>query len=507
MVPSPRNYQSASPSNSYGGASTSYDDDAALAKALQDEYEREYRRRGMRQHLDGLAFDPPIAPSAPYSSGGDADVFRDPFYSPSGSGNGTPDFAFGPSQVYHDIEVSDEAYAMQLEQQMVEEALQRQRQRASEQQRGATRKAPSRSNSTDSQRLPPTSSSGTRGRSMPIVTHDNSIHQQRSSRSLSRKDSSIPTTTSRSQSRNPPSRSNSINHSHSQRSLNNTSERSRRSQSNPRSKPPSRSNSNNWNNTHTMPTAIVVSPDDMSDFQVLSDEELAKRLELEELQARMEQEDRDNELARQCLVEDQIRRAAVMQSQRAAQPKSKCPSFRRCFSCILLLVVIAAGVYAALYFTGNTSVVGDFGIPDPQQFREEDPFNNANPKDANLWITKGVGLELTVINALEDHWDEFFTTAVAQWDNGTPDALTLTVQYEDPQSVCSAENGVLKVCNGNYGDTNWRGINKVLLENGWIYSSAARMNEYYLTRNYEKDFSQMSYTMCHEIGKIGIAAG
>ena len=241
-------------------------------------------------------------------------------------------------------------------------------------------------------------------------------------------------------------------------------------------------------------------PPTLDDFHVLSDEDLAKRLEHEEWQARIEQEDRDNELARQWNVEEQIRRSAAMEAQRVMRPKKRCALCRRMFSCIVSLLVIAVGVYLVLYFTGNADKVGDFGIPNPQQFKEEDPFNNSNPLDANLWRSGGRGLELTVVNALESHWNEFFDTAISQWDSGTPDALTLHVEYEDAQSVCSAQNGVLKVCNGNYGDTNWRGINKVLLENGWIYSSAARMNEFYLTRDYDKDFSQMSYTMCHEIG-------
>ena len=31
--------------------------------------------------------------------------------------------------------------------------------------------------------------------------------------------------------------------------------------------------------------------------------------------------------------------------------------------------------------------------------------------------------------------------------------------------------------NGNYGETSWRGLNKLLLENNQIYASSARMNE------------------------------
>jgi len=110
------------------------------------------------------------------------------------------------------------------------------------------------------------------------------------------------------------------------------------------------------------------------------------------------------------------------------------------------------------------------------------------------------GLELMIVNALETNWHEFFNTAVSQWDNGTPDALNLTTSVQDPQPACNAEDRLLKVCNGNYGETQWIGINMLLIENGWIYSSKARMNDFYLTGNQTVDFPQMAYTMCHEIG-------
>lgn len=53
------------------------------------------------------------------------------------------------------------------------------------------------------------------------------------------------------------------------------------------------------------------------------------------------------------------------------------------------------------------------------------------------------------------------------------------------------------MCNANYGDTGWIGLNEVELQNGYITASVAKMNEYYL-RN--ADFEKRKYTMCHELG-------
>ena len=99
-----------------------------------------------------------------------------------------------------------------------------------------------------------------------------------------------------------------------------------------------------------------------------------------------------------------------------------------------------------------------------------------------------------------------FATAIEEWDQGTPDSLSLIVTDVEPESLCEAVDGTMKVCNGNYGDTGWRGLNEVLLDRrtNIITSSAARMNEYYLHMsgianallNQARD--QRQYTMCHE---------
>jgi hypothetical protein len=135
----------------------------------------------------------------------------------------------------------------------------------------------------------------------------------------------------------------------------------------------------------------------------------------------------------------------------------------------------------------------------PDMFPIEDPFYglNSTSTDANRWRNTGVGLELTVINALNISWYDYFNKSVSDWDGGNPDSLNLQTQLNTPEPVCTSVDGVIKVCNGNYGATNWRSINKILLENGYIFASAARMNEHYFG---DHDSSQRQYSMCHEMG-------
>jgi len=132
----------------------------------------------------------------------------------------------------------------------------------------------------------------------------------------------------------------------------------------------------------------------------------------------------------------------------------------------------------------------------------------------------GVGLVLTVANACSSDWDEHFSEAVSEWDRlgerlemyGNVDILELTKKEVGRDVECSQSPGLLKVCNGNYGDTGWKGINEVRIQGGYISSSVAKMNEFYLgdengeglgvgafgTKNRLKD--ERRYTMCHELG-------
>jgi hypothetical protein len=105
------------------------------------------------------------------------------------------------------------------------------------------------------------------------------------------------------------------------------------------------------------------------------------------------------------------------------------------------------------------------------------------------------GLHLTLQNALDDTWQSEFELAVADWKES--DALQLTTERVAVDYNCGMVDGVLVVCNANFGATGWVGINENSIMRGVIVSSVAKMNEYYL-RNAE--FDHRRFTMCHEIG-------
>lgn len=216
----------------------------------------------------------------------------------------------------------------------------------------------------------------------------------------------------------------------------------------------------------------------------------------EEAAMRMQQEIYDEELARRMMQaeQDKISTNRVQQMAPQSQP-SRCTR-NRCIRWtvpILFLLGLICGIL--YYFVGRGSIQNV--VFQPGNFPNEDPFNGTNPANADRWQTAHHGLTMEIVNALNSSWYPFFDLAVKEWDNGNPDALTLTTSVMSPDSACSAITGKIKVCNGNYGDTKWRGINKILLSGGYIIASTARMNEYYLNG---ADVDQKQYTMCHEIG-------
>ena len=212
-----------------------------------------------------------------------------------------------------------------------------------------------------------------------------------------------------------------------------------------------------------------------------------------ELALQLEQEDRDAALARQ-LSNAEARRITV--NHHAIESRRSEWTCRRVMGLTIPIVIIMAAVVGLIFaLTGGNKMVPSGGTP--PDFESGDPFKGKPPSQANRWNNRNSGLTIQILNALNDQWDSYFELAVQDWDTGTPDALTIMTEKVAVDNLCEPVQGKLKVCNGDYGETKWRGINQVLLANGFIISSVAKLNEYYLA---SADESQRQYTMCHEMG-------
>lgn len=175
------------------------------------------------------------------------------------------------------------------------------------------------------------------------------------------------------------------------------------------------------------------------------------------------------------------------------------------YSLRILLSILAAGITFIVYITvfgSRTSEALDPATWLPG-YPEMDPslgsvgeHNKWKPMDGEQ---DRAGLTLTVLNNLQygSDWNDFFQTSMSEWDNGLPDAVTLNIRKLEHDPDCRAVRRAMKVCNANYGPTDWRGVNQILLQDEYIITSLAKMNDYYLEGTNK---AQKQYTMCHELG-------
>lgn len=207
-------------------------------------------------------------------------------------------------------------------------------------------------------------------------------------------------------------------------------------------------------------------------------------------------QDHDNSLPDQVVVDTDPK-----------QNTQKSPS-RRCTPRTLMLAAILVGGIIAVaasnnVFSTDSGTSSDFDLFDPAtwipRWLDKNPYGD-KPYDFSLWDTERRcnGLDLHVINNLEEKWQPFFERSIEDWDNGDPDVLTFNVRkpvWHDPG--CEPRNGVLKVCSGDYGETDWIGVNHAVIHSNFILSSVAIMNDFHLDAM--SDAAKQN-TMCHEIG-------
>ncbi|KAL7536589.1 hypothetical protein ACHAXR_007261 [Thalassiosira sp. AJA248-18] len=162
-------------------------------------------------------------------------------------------------------------------------------------------------------------------------------------------------------------------------------------------------------------------------------------------------------------------------------PTSKPTSSRiapsRVVAVIILIVTIISVALSGVF--SKDSATSDFDLFDPStwipRWLDDNPHGGDTPYDFNTWDTQRSckGLELHIINNLDDQWQPYFERSIDDWENGEPDVLTLHVRkpvFHDPG--CEPSQGVMKVCN-------------------------AMMNDYHLNKM-SKEAKQN--TMCHELG-------
>lgn len=181
-----------------------------------------------------------------------------------------------------------------------------------------------------------------------------------------------------------------------------------------------------------------------------------------------------------------------------------CNSLISIISCVVFIAVCAAlalalGLYFGVFDEQDIEDVTGLDVPSLPPFFFNDPFEGIPQNETAKWANGGSGgLDLTIVNYCQDDWLSAFDQAILDWDNGVPDALTLSTQYMNYDAVCDFQDGIMKVCNKDYGENGWKGLNEYMVtSNDVIINSRAKMNEYYLSA---ASADERQYVMCHEIG-------
>jgi hypothetical protein len=208
---------------------------------------------------------------------------------------------------------------------------------------------------------------------------------------------------------------------------------------------------------------------------------------------------------------DEVHVAKTSDSSKADQDKGLCKSilkrYRWLIGGFVLCTIAAIAASAAQATHTRNSKPTSFDLLDPSSWLpsllehlDYNPYGGDSPYDFALWNAGRLcrGLDVYIVDNLEDRWKPYLTTSVNDWENGSPDALTINVREistYDPE--CASVRNVVKVCNGDYGKTDWVGQNSAIVIGGFISSSVAQMNDFHL--NYMSD-GEKQWTMCHELG-------
>ena len=166
---------------------------------------------------------------------------------------------------------------------------------------------------------------------------------------------------------------------------------------------------------------------------------------------------------------------------------------------IIAALALVLGLYYGVIDQNDIQDATGIDVPSLPPAFFKDPFAGVPQNSTAKWANGGSGgLSLKIVNYCQDQWEDEFNQAVSNWDNGSPDALTLTTEKMDYDAVCDYEDGIMKVCNNDYGETGWKGLNEYLFDGSdTILTSRAKMNEYYMNGI---EGSERLYVMCHEIG-------
>lgn len=121
------------------------------------------------------------------------------------------------------------------------------------------------------------------------------------------------------------------------------------------------------------------------------------------------------------------------------------------------------------------------------------------------WARQSNPVPITVINSTTDDWDPYVTQAVSDWSSGSS-VLTLVEDTSGKTSrkvrrQCKAPDGMIRICNLDYGLTGWLGVAGISADGGsHILRGYSKLNDSYFSMDYYNTHAWKQSVTCQELG-------
>ena len=104
----------------------------------------------------------------------------------------------------------------------------------------------------------------------------------------------------------------------------------------------------------------------------------------------------------------------------------------------------------------------------------------------------------SVVNGGVSDWEDEFSLAMDVWSESSVIDLVLVGKETGSASLrkeCPREEGKIRVCNSDYGDTGWAGLATTVFMGDHVIDSTVKLNDHYTMGDNER-----KHVACHELG-------
>ena len=120
------------------------------------------------------------------------------------------------------------------------------------------------------------------------------------------------------------------------------------------------------------------------------------------------------------------------------------------------------------------------------------------------WARTTSSFDLTIINSTTPDWDGYVSQAISDWSQSNKLNMIEDVNGDTSSRTrrkCNAPDGMVRICNLEYGQNGWLGIAGISLDNqGHIITGYTKMNDSYFNMAYYSGDDWKQSVTCQELG-------